>query len=326
MDLSHVFCERSAGTAIKGYSPELIVHPVLVASEEAANPVKEGLCPVEQLADTGAAAVKEWIPRLDALLVGPGLGRNRAIVLAASHVLIAAAERGIPILLDADGLFILSSALRPGDHIPAPVAGRLLAALAACPVTLTPNRVEFERLCQALGLAERGSGSFERRAELAPLVARAIGEYAIVVAKGGDDVISDGATTIACSAEGSPRRCGGQGDVLAGLLLAMRAWADIAIEVPRARRRGRAAGAGLPAAGPKTGDSLAPLQRTIPVHRLARPANRARLNRAHGPRRLTAGRRRGRSCGGAGSTGGSRWRAPSPRAFSPAGEGAGWRG
>ena len=28
-DLVHVFCEKAAGTVIKGYSPELIVHPIL---------------------------------------------------------------------------------------------------------------------------------------------------------------------------------------------------------------------------------------------------------------------------------------------------------
>jgi NAD(P)H-hydrate repair Nnr-like enzyme with NAD(P)H-hydrate dehydratase domain len=27
VDLCHIFCEKSAGTAIKTYSPELIVHP-----------------------------------------------------------------------------------------------------------------------------------------------------------------------------------------------------------------------------------------------------------------------------------------------------------
>ena len=109
MDLSHVFCEKSAGTAIKGYSPELIVHPVLIASED--NTESEVRSKIDSLADAGASAVKEWIPRLDALLIGPGLGRNRATVLAACHIITAAAERGLPIVLDADGLFILSSAL-----------------------------------------------------------------------------------------------------------------------------------------------------------------------------------------------------------------------
>ena len=28
-DMVHVFCEAGAGTVIKGYSPELMVHPVM---------------------------------------------------------------------------------------------------------------------------------------------------------------------------------------------------------------------------------------------------------------------------------------------------------
>lgn len=31
-DLSHVFCTKDAAPVIKGYSPELIVHPVLEES------------------------------------------------------------------------------------------------------------------------------------------------------------------------------------------------------------------------------------------------------------------------------------------------------
>lgn len=32
-DLVHVFCDESAGAIIKGYSPELIVHPILYSEQ-----------------------------------------------------------------------------------------------------------------------------------------------------------------------------------------------------------------------------------------------------------------------------------------------------
>lgn len=32
VDLSHVFCDRTAGGPIKSYSPELIVHPLLASA------------------------------------------------------------------------------------------------------------------------------------------------------------------------------------------------------------------------------------------------------------------------------------------------------
>ncbi len=155
MDLSHVFCERSAATAIKAYSPELIVHPVLTASPEASDgsDSQDNEGKVHELAMAGSGAVIEWIPRLDALLIGPGLGRNRAIIQAACHIIIAAAARGLPLILDADGLFILTSALRPGGHIPAPLAAQV-------PVRVgTPRAVR----CAERRAAPRGAADARRR-------------------------------------------------------------------------------------------------------------------------------------------------------------------
>ncbi|XP_032170303.1 ATP-dependent (S)-NAD(P)H-hydrate dehydratase isoform X5 [Mustela erminea] len=60
-DLSHVFCTREAAPVIKSYSPELIVHPVL----DSPSAVRD---------------VEEWLPRLHALVVGPGLGRDDALL------------------------------------------------------------------------------------------------------------------------------------------------------------------------------------------------------------------------------------------------------
>ncbi|XP_024434599.2 ATP-dependent (S)-NAD(P)H-hydrate dehydratase isoform X5 [Desmodus rotundus] len=60
-DLSHVFCTREAAPVIKSYSPELIVHPVL----DSPDAVHE---------------VEKWLPRLHALVVGPGLGRDDALL------------------------------------------------------------------------------------------------------------------------------------------------------------------------------------------------------------------------------------------------------
>ncbi|PNI38254.1 NAXD isoform 4 [Pan troglodytes] len=60
-DLSHVFCASAAAPVIKAYSPELIVHPVL----DSPNAVRE---------------VEKWLPRLHALVVGPGLGRDDALL------------------------------------------------------------------------------------------------------------------------------------------------------------------------------------------------------------------------------------------------------
>lgn len=45
-----------------------------------------------------------------------------------------------------------------------------------------------------------------------------------ILRKGKEDMISDGQTLMVCNEQGSPRRCGGQGDLLAGSLAAFAFW------------------------------------------------------------------------------------------------------
>uniref|UniRef100_A0A8C0Q5W4 ATP-dependent NAD(P)H-hydrate dehydratase n=1 Tax=Canis lupus familiaris TaxID=9615 RepID=A0A8C0Q5W4_CANLF len=117
-DLSHVFCTREAAPVIKSYSPELIVHPVL---------------------DSPSAVhdVEEWLPRLHALVVGPGLGRDNILLENVKGILEASKARDIPVIIDADGLWLIA------QH-PALIQSYQKAVL-------TPNHVEFNRLSEAVG-------------------------------------------------------------------------------------------------------------------------------------------------------------------------------
>ncbi|XP_054557436.1 ATP-dependent (S)-NAD(P)H-hydrate dehydratase isoform X3 [Talpa occidentalis] len=173
-DLSHVFCTREAAPVIKAYSPELIVHPVLDSP--------------------GAVrAVEEWLPRLHALVVGPGLGRDEALLKNVQ-----------------DGLWLVAQR-------PALVQGYPKAVL-------TPNHVEFGRLCEAV-LGARADGSSRHAAVLR--LSQALGNVT-VVQKGEQDLISDGQQVLTCDQEGSGRRCGGQGDLLSGSLGVLVHWALLA--------------------------------------------------------------------------------------------------
>ena len=88
-DLVHVFCEKDAGTVIKSYSPELIVHPVL-----------------DQ--EYGIEDIEVWLPRLHCVLLGPGLGRNQSTLGRMSLVLEKAKNLNLPIVVDADALWQVS--------------------------------------------------------------------------------------------------------------------------------------------------------------------------------------------------------------------------
>uniref|UniRef100_A0A3P9HLU4 ATP-dependent (S)-NAD(P)H-hydrate dehydratase n=1 Tax=Oryzias latipes TaxID=8090 RepID=A0A3P9HLU4_ORYLA len=186
-DLSHVFCTKDAATVIKSYSPELIVHPVL----DSLNAVEE---------------IEKWLPRLHAVVVGPGLGRED-VLLKTAKVIEKSKARDIPVVIDADGLWLVTQQ-------PSVIQGYQKGIL-------TPNFMEFTRLYEALvGLWSRSVLQ----------LSTAMGNVTVVL-KGEQDLISDGSKVYSCSVEGSGRRCGGQGDLLSGSLGVLSHWAHSASEI-----------------------------------------------------------------------------------------------
>uniref|UniRef100_UPI0037E8BE59 ATP-dependent (S)-NAD(P)H-hydrate dehydratase isoform X1 n=1 Tax=Semicossyphus pulcher TaxID=241346 RepID=UPI0037E8BE59 len=190
-DLSHVFCTKDAATVIKSYSPELIVHPVL----DSPNAVEE---------------IEKWLPRLHGLVVGPGLGREDSLLKTAKEVIEKSKTRDIPIVIDADGLWLVTQQ-------PSVIQGYQKGIL-------TPNFMEFTRLYEALH-HEPMDGSDHQRSVMQLSVA--MGNLTVVL-KGEQDLITDGSKVISCSLEGSGRRCGGQGDLLSGSMGALAHWAHAA--------------------------------------------------------------------------------------------------
>ncbi|XP_047226946.1 ATP-dependent (S)-NAD(P)H-hydrate dehydratase isoform X1 [Girardinichthys multiradiatus] len=190
-DLSHVFCTRDAATVIKSYSPELIVHPVL----DSTNAVEE---------------IEMWLPRLHGLVVGPGLGREDSLLKTAKEVIERSKARDIPIVIDADGLWLITQQ-------PSVIQGYQKGIL-------TPNFMEFSRLFEALHHEPMNSSDHQRSVMQ---LSGAMGNLTLVL-KGEQDLISDGSKVYSCSVEGSGRRCGGQGDLLSGSMGVMAHWAHAA--------------------------------------------------------------------------------------------------
>ncbi|XP_060039759.1 ATP-dependent (S)-NAD(P)H-hydrate dehydratase isoform X2 [Erinaceus europaeus] len=188
-DLAHVFCAREAAPAIKAYSPELIVHPVL----DSPGAVGE---------------VEKWLPRLHVLVVGPGLGRDEQLLASVKGILEAARARDLPVVIDADGLWLVA-------RQPDLVRGYAKAVL-------TPNHVEFRRLREAVVRDDGGEDGEAVRG-----LSEALGGVT-VLRKGERDLVSDGRQVLVCDQEGSLRRCGGQGDILAGSLGVLLHWALLA--------------------------------------------------------------------------------------------------
>lgn len=152
-DLAHVVCDPEAGSAIKTYSPDLIVHRV-VKEEQTAEEVKEVL--------TGI------LTRMHAIVVGPGLGRDEYMFNAARAAIGIAKENKQYIVIDADGLFLVGKE-------PEIIKGYKRAVL-------TPNVIEFGRLCESMVsqviqladtlMAERAMSLLEHRPEGRPRLPR----------------------------------------------------------------------------------------------------------------------------------------------------------
>lgn len=192
-DVSYVFCTDGAATAIKSYSPELIVLPYLDSA-------------------SAGQEIGSWIERLHVLVIGPGLGRDRQILNNTKDIVLRAKKQDLPLVIDADGLHMIT-------EDPSIITGYRKAIL-------TPNKVEFERLFEKMvGHKPHGDDMVGN----VNILSRKMGNVTIVQ-KGEDDIISDGDNALVCTAEGSPRRCGGQGDLLSGVLGTFTHWAHRATD------------------------------------------------------------------------------------------------
>ena len=135
---------------------------------------------------------------MQAVALGPGLGRSAR---AAEHLHKLLESEGAPLVLDADGLNLLSEDV-----------SRLSAKRRA--VILTPHPLEFSRLCGRSVEEIQGA-----RGELAAGFAK---EYGVtLLLKGSGTVITDGARTLINPTGNTALSKGGSGDVLTGVITAL---------------------------------------------------------------------------------------------------------
>uniref|UniRef100_A0AAV1UV15 ATP-dependent (S)-NAD(P)H-hydrate dehydratase n=1 Tax=Peronospora matthiolae TaxID=2874970 RepID=A0AAV1UV15_9STRA len=204
-DLCHVFCVEEAAVPIKCYSPELIVHPLLRSDASLAGVEKSRRFGVLSEAVERIAQV---LPRLDVLVIGPGLGRDASVHEIARQIIGKAQEANVPLILDGDALYLVSQ--RPDT-----IKGYTNAIL-------TPNAMEYARLCATTRLVP--DVDIAKAAKIPPAeLSKALG-YPVVIRKGSVDTISDGTITVENKEHGCPRRCGGQGDIVAGSIATFVAW------------------------------------------------------------------------------------------------------
>ena len=149
----------------------------------------------------GVAALMD---KMHVLVIGPGLGRCPIVLEATSRIINEARSRKLPLVLDADALYLLTLEKYQG----------LFQDKLNVPVVLTPNAMELKRLKQGLVgqnwstdciFVEKGSHDTIRRG-------------------GGGSSSDDTTTNLVCIEKGGIKRPGGLGDVLAGTLGTLVGW------------------------------------------------------------------------------------------------------
>ena len=139
-----------------------------------------------------AQEVLKDLDRFDALVIGPGLGSEPAVIAEAAALI---RSSPVPVLLDADGLRALERDPRLAHGAPAPIV-------------ITPHDGEYARLAGHAVGADRPAAARSLAASLG----------VVVLLKGATTIVSspDGSTYYA--AAGTPRLAtAGSGDVLAGV-------------------------------------------------------------------------------------------------------------
>lgn len=145
------------------------------------------------LAEGASEIIRNLLPKMDAVLIGPGLGQSAGVFSSVKTVL--ESFQG-PVVLDADGINVIAAhkdILRRRTDI----------------TILTPHLGEFRRL----------SALNEDRVAAAVALANELG--VIVLLKGHGSIITDGEICMINSTGNPGMAVGGSGDVLAGIIVSL---------------------------------------------------------------------------------------------------------
>ncbi|CAB4254936.1 similar to Saccharomyces cerevisiae YKL151C Putative protein of unknown function [Maudiozyma barnettii] len=196
-DLTHVICEKSAATVIKSYTPNLMVHPYLRDNGERSEMDK----------------IKGLLERIHAIVIGPGLGRDSSMLQSVKDIIeyILVDKKGeVPIVIDADGLFLISQDKEVRELLKKFPKGRII---------LTPNIIEFKRISDAIAKDLKfDSTTLTDNIQMGHFISNELN--CILVQKGREDRIYSPQNDfiLVNSQEGSNKRVGGQGDTLTGTI------------------------------------------------------------------------------------------------------------
>eukprot|EP00792_Barthelona_sp_PAP020_P009686 TRINITY_DN3314_c1_g1_i1.p1 TRINITY_DN3314_c1_g1~~TRINITY_DN3314_c1_g1_i1.p1 ORF type:complete len:298 (+),score=84.25 TRINITY_DN3314_c1_g1_i1:1203-2096(+) len=187
VDLVCLLCHEKASNAIKSFDPDLIVYPYLPQYEK-----------------------KIDLSRMDACVIGCGLSTNPKMLEVATEIIRECVEKDIYCVVDGDAIRCLPS---------------IIECLNYPKLIVTPNFSEASFLFKQLLDVDLPSPNKQKE----PI--NMIDYYVMMkdfkchfVFKGMEDFVISGTEYSIIDEEGSLRRCGGQGDILAGFIGSAMSW------------------------------------------------------------------------------------------------------
>jgi NAD(P)H-hydrate epimerase len=183
IDLSIIAVPYYIANAIRSYSPDLIVQPL----------------PSRYILDMDSIELlKEEAKKVDAIVIGMGLGTDDATIITVREFIKYLNEIGKPIVIDADAIKALSG-----------------YEISFNKVVLTPHAGEFYILTKEK-LPEEKDDGWKKRIEIVKKWAKKLN--AVIILKAHYDIITDG-NRVKIKTIGNPgMTVGGTGDVLAGMI------------------------------------------------------------------------------------------------------------
>jgi ADP-dependent NAD(P)H-hydrate dehydratase len=176
-DLVYLAVPKLIASSIRALSPDLIVFPIADA----------------KLTRGAADAFLKWLPEIDCLVLGPGLGRQN-LEGARKIVSQVALEKGVRVSLDAEAQNTeMYSLLKGRDCI------------------TTPHPGEFKRVFSL----DPGNSLEEK---IRSVKSKALEFEITIVLKAHESIISDGERVYVNKTGGAAMTCGGIGDILSGVI------------------------------------------------------------------------------------------------------------
>lgn len=256
-DLVTIHCAKEALIPLKSYSPELMVEGVYSAYEfdglidhhvdSSNNHHEEDMFEKEEIqskVNDMVRKVTSSFQRMHAIIIGPGLGRCPIVMKATAIIIQEAMKQNLNIVLDADGLYLLSlqenkdifsSSLNSNncgnddDCNSSSSAGGTDTR-----IVLTPNVVEYQRLVDSMG--EGSEELLREKLQGVTIVRKGAEDHIELISKeiveDAYDDVDDGHSnssnsiqkSMICNEKGGLKRSGGIGDVLAGSVGTFLAW------------------------------------------------------------------------------------------------------